>query len=385
MVCAPARVYGNSDLSSNSLTGVLPSFFDSSAYWIANNVNVLNFAYNKLTGMIPSYVLQFPAVLKLSNNQFTNLAPSLEYVVDVGFAFYIDVSSNQLSGTIPEYLGSISPALSYLDVTNNPLLQTACSTPHFQSAVNCLPSASFLTINPNETVLVGSNSVCQSISATRAGLTIRADPSYLQYQQCYCSPNYFRQLNGSELGEPFRNSTAPTAPSCLSCAAADATLVAPCSCQNGIVRGCYPVPFDSVWQAVVACPTIGVGYTSCNPLADPSNPNAPQPSPAAQNVSFACAVGYEGRLCSQCLPGYLLSSRSCTRCPEPNFVRPLIPIAFVVFLGIAIIFLLNVRAARFRGVELAGSVSSARVFSATLTGAGDMVRVVVCGCGCGCV
>ena len=80
-------------------------------------------------------------------------------------------------------------------------------------------------------------------------------------------------------------------------------------------RGFFPNPNFTNVLSIIECRSGSLGDTSCNP---------------DEISTFACAVGYEGRLCSKCSSNFYVENNKCTAC----WGRPVILTLFV--LGIAL-------------------------------------------------
>ena len=168
---------------------------------------------------------------------------------------------------------------------------------------------------------VSTHVTCSSIVTTSLAPTLVAtvDPSYVDYRICQCSVGYF-EVRPRAAGAP---------PTCLPCndAADDSSMQ--CTCENGLLRGCYPTPFDGTWASSLPCPVVGLNETACNPASVVPAANT---STSAFTVSdvFQCAPGYTNRLCSRCIDGYGVSqsyyrsSRECAPCRAYAYTLPII-------------------------------------------------------------
>ncbi|KAF5751178.1 receptor protein kinase-like protein [Tripterygium wilfordii] len=110
----PNSIFNNTELkvlslSGNNISGELPEYIGTS-----RSLQVLNLSYNAMAGKIPENLtnLQNLTVVSLKNNQFTGTVPS-------GFSFVevLDLSSNLLNG--PLNLNFKGESLRYLNLSNN--------------------------------------------------------------------------------------------------------------------------------------------------------------------------------------------------------------------------------------------------------------------------
>eukprot|EP01079_Euglenida_sp_SAG-EU17-18_P012915 gene12915-biopygen4890 len=123
--CGDHSVVSRLDLAANNLTGQLPD-----TIWAAPDLAVgltaLLLAGNSLTGSLPATVALMPVlqVLDLSSNELSSLPPSLS---DATTLVSINVASNRLSGSLPEFcqLADISDPSPYrlaeIDLSSNQL------------------------------------------------------------------------------------------------------------------------------------------------------------------------------------------------------------------------------------------------------------------------
>lgn len=99
--CGSYRCY-YLELADNNLQGTLP-------YQIGNLEKLirLNLSYNSLTGSIPAEITDLPRIysLNLSNNSLTGSIPS-GFTINNPWLAYLNLSNNQLTGSIPADLGN---------------------------------------------------------------------------------------------------------------------------------------------------------------------------------------------------------------------------------------------------------------------------------------
>ncbi|KAG5598821.1 hypothetical protein H5410_030191 [Solanum commersonii] len=115
------------ELDGNSLSGELPADIIS---W--KSLTILDLARNKLSGKIPASIGLIPdlVALDLSQNQFSGPIPPQ---LGVKRITSLNVSSNQLTGNIPDAFANLAFENSFL---NNPSLCTSNSLPYLPSCNN---------------------------------------------------------------------------------------------------------------------------------------------------------------------------------------------------------------------------------------------------------
>ncbi|XP_006366693.1 receptor-like protein kinase HSL1 [Solanum tuberosum] len=115
------------ELDGNSLSGELPADIIS---W--KSLTILDLARNKLSGKIPAVIGLIPdlVALDLSQNQFSGPIPPQ---LGVKRITSLNVSSNQLTGNIPDAFANLAFENSFL---NNPSLCTTNSLPYLPSCNN---------------------------------------------------------------------------------------------------------------------------------------------------------------------------------------------------------------------------------------------------------
>ncbi|GKA81309.1 leucine-rich repeat protein, partial [Tanacetum coccineum] len=88
-------------LNSNNLKGHIPPSIGK-----CKQFNGLNFAYNRLSGKIPTQLLQFPSLTNFLDVSYNSLSGSIpSKIKDLKMLSYLDLSYNNLSGTITSSLG----------------------------------------------------------------------------------------------------------------------------------------------------------------------------------------------------------------------------------------------------------------------------------------
>jgi hypothetical protein len=271
---------------------------------LLTNLAVIDVSFNNLTGPITPDIIAWPAVFAASNNMFSGPLPAGE-PFSGGQLFYFDVSHNQLSGVVPDLAATLGPQLSYVDLSSN-AFAVPCNQTGFAMGV-CLPQ--FIQLSTGSSDQLGGGVTCPRLVATDSDITVRVDPSYLQYKQCGCEPGYM-QVNA----QPLR---------CVLCAPT-------CQCLNGKVSGCYPTPFNGVWNDTLRCPIVNLASTACNPPALAANLSA---------ALFVCGEGYSDRLCTRCDIGYYPSGRQCEACsPQLRWLLPMIYILLLTLLALYLIY-----------------------------------------------
>ncbi|KAK7318776.1 hypothetical protein RJT34_03483 [Clitoria ternatea] len=116
------------NLSHNKLTGSLVSGGEQPVF---ENLKVLDLSYNQLSGELPEFDFVYELlVLKLSNNKFSGLIPSGLLKGDTLVLTELDLSGNNLSGTVSTIT---STTLHFLNLSSNgftgelPLLTGSCA------------------------------------------------------------------------------------------------------------------------------------------------------------------------------------------------------------------------------------------------------------------
>ena len=171
------------DLSSNQLTGNVPTFFGSffnmyflnlsnnqlsgsipSALGTNDGLTTLNLSYNQLTGTIPSSLGNYITGLSLSHNQLSGTMPSS---LGNSKLFFLDLSYNQLSGTVPSSFTNLTSATSAIN--NNEFTFDG-----LEAVAQAIPGGQFVD-SPQAIIPLHLNS---SVLSTYAGGTLANDTFY---------------------------------------------------------------------------------------------------------------------------------------------------------------------------------------------------------------
>ncbi|XP_035547725.1 receptor-like protein 56 isoform X2 [Juglans regia] len=99
------------DLSFNHFSGGVPRGLNTDCL----SLEFLNFAYNSFNGAI--FIGTNKRFLQMNNNQFTSI--TLVPNSTVGSLFYLDISNNKISGTIPRWLGNTSNVMALVMANND--------------------------------------------------------------------------------------------------------------------------------------------------------------------------------------------------------------------------------------------------------------------------
>eukprot|EP00698_Gefionella_okellyi_P024713 TRINITY_DN8799_c0_g1_i1.p1 TRINITY_DN8799_c0_g1~~TRINITY_DN8799_c0_g1_i1.p1 ORF type:complete len:967 (-),score=169.85 TRINITY_DN8799_c0_g1_i1:2-2902(-) len=318
----------------NSLSGPIPTFVESGA---SPALRTLDFSANQFSGE-----LLFDALLTIcptintmagANNLLTGSLPT-----GCPQLTQVDLSGNLFYGKLADAFGP--PLLNTLLLNNNPGLHSPCNAPSPSDANLCLPSYIKLSDNKltqgvNEPYLCSTFELTTAVAPSFATVSVGLDASYIDFKHCRCVSGYARRPNAT--------------------AAADLCLLcnnSACSCENGIMRNCFPYPNATFPLMALQCPDIGYGEIACNPIGNatvyPSG--ATLPLNASLGGAFACADGYQGRLCSECQFGFYQSGRSCRRCA--SYTYWLLPLGYAVLLLVLILYLLQVPGASSGGLKI---------------------------------
>lgn len=114
-------------LQRNQFTGPFPG-----GLLLIPSLVLLDVSNNQLTGGFPMLPVANAAMVRAASNQLTGPLPSATLLRKV---YYVDLSANQFSGTVPDY--SIDGAFS-MDVHDSPLLLQPCAVVLAAQAVDCL-------------------------------------------------------------------------------------------------------------------------------------------------------------------------------------------------------------------------------------------------------
>lgn len=295
-------------IDNNQLTGPFPDL-RSAEYF-----NALTMHNNLFEGELDIALMNWPNVLNVAGNRYTSVN-RLSFDFISGAMMMLDLSNNLFGGSIDDLgLEVFGPQLGYLNIMDNPF---NCSS----SVEDCLPG-SFLHVDMDVTERVGEALLCPVISSVLKTRSAMVSIDAIGLIQCTCVDGYFR-ANGTQ------NVT------CLPCPVG-------CECHDGVLRDCYPVPFDGVWQQALPCPHTGLHSTACNHHSENMTMMNSTRSGQWNAVQFQCAVGYEERLCASCSVGYFKSGRQCHECAPA--LKGLIPMVGVVGLLIFMIYSLNAHA-----------------------------------------
>ncbi|ELR24640.1 leucine rich repeat domain containing protein [Acanthamoeba castellanii str. Neff] len=273
------------DLSRNRFTGPIPPSIFGQA------LSALVLRHNQLSGSIP--VITRAINLRVFDAAYNRFTGPLHLVGDMALsATLIDVSHNDLEGPLSTALVEASN-LVYLSIVGN--LKMRMAGPLLPTWLEFDRS----TFNkPN-----GDSFFCYGLRPITY-LHLETSPEYLNYEHCFCAPNYY--------GLPPDY--------CRPCPAHGN-----CSYGHNAIswsRGYYPIFNDSEVLAVLPCTDTlhgAAGLSACNPHGNCSAELGSAFLPACQ----LCAPGTTGRLCSRCLCSvdtaadgecFFSSDGRCVRC-----------------------------------------------------------------------
>eukprot|EP00762_Andalucia_godoyi_P007180 ANDGO_08004.mRNA.1 Putative leucine-rich repeat-containing protein DDB_G0281931 len=305
------------------------------------NIVALDISNNSLAGPVPYFqslcslkatdVLQNVFILEMSLNQF-DIFPWSD-TCQFPTLIFLNVSSNVISGSIPDTLPTAAPRLKTVDLSAN---QLEGSIPY-----------AFITFDDLDTVSVARNTGMNFVddlqgAPGRDGLVVVGGPSdvHLSSQAFATCPNLYLAIPGAVAtlfsddsstgfsGCECLNGYYGIPPNCMICTDLD-QFNARCP-GNGAVyaaEGFWATPPLNMAQGVfpeyiLPCLDSGSAVSVCH--YDPYNVDV-------------CKAGHTGRLCADCDSGYFaLSSTSCAQCSNSNAF-----VGILVFLTISVIIFMS--------------------------------------------
>lgn len=300
--------------NNKQLTSSFDDFFE--AIKPLYNLRTLNISECHFYGAIPEKLWeQFQNLISVdfSKNRLSKEIPSPS-PVNMFFLSDVDVSSNNLSGQLPQIT---IPSLKFIDVSNNSLM-------HEEDNLESFPS--FMKVDT--TTLTRRNRSdkykCPNLRLTYNNGLVIVDPSYYRYRLCICDIGYY----GS-------------GKTCLPC-------MAGAVCQNQtspakdmeMNEGYWPSAGDKNVTHLVKCSrALGINYqenTSCNPTGK-CNCSLKEGNTICRK-SCLCSNGSEDRFCSRCEDGYYKQGILCHACPKEKisvYVLVALVVLTMVFLILA--------------------------------------------------
>lgn len=315
------------DISNNQFSGVAPVPGAKTRFFIANRnkftslstgltactyLALVDFSYNNLTGAYTDFTGRLPVpttaqvqenqclqYIDFSNNfirgansasfqltltswpllvQFSMRNNSISNTVQllVGSSKYlrtIDVSQNNLTGTIP------------LSLANLPNLVTANFSYTSMKYSGDFLASSFQADLSTLTYVASASMSCPKITAVLSGGEVIVDNTYHNYELCVCEPNYRRNNSA--------NTVLPDVD--FNCVACPTGLICP-GRQNDtnfvFMQNYYPTPSEADPQELITC-------RNCQP---------------EQGPVFTCAPHHSGRMCSFCDSSYYWTGVKCDKC-----------------------------------------------------------------------
>jgi Leucine-rich repeat (LRR) protein len=289
----------------------------------------------KQLGEVPSLIS-----LDLSGNR--GIYGDLYFPFTMPPLFILRLSATNVT-SIGEFVPSTLPNLRVLSLADTPYLET--EVPVDQQQWRHLEQIDILGTNPalkipNPVAYPGTTftgdvkhktfSQCPThlVGGTESRYSILADPSTYNWSLCQCLESYY--------GEPWKG--------CLECPlppAGETGVRVDCFSDPGVLTvagGWLRFVGDAV--EVVACPSdsprnpceTGRLARSLRSVAEWEKHVSGR---ADANIT-SCLDGYEGRLCSRCMPGFFRSGRSCHRCGARglSWLNPLVSLALLTALGV---------------------------------------------------
>jgi len=282
-----------------------------------NSIMQIDISYSNIYGQIPNTIYSFNmlALLKLASNRLSGKIP--EPSRNLPFLSIIDWQDNDLSGPIPSKFSRLK-MLTKLNVKGNKRLKGPVAS-------------SFMLLDYEVRIKERKSDTCPIVRLAHNNGTVLIDSSYYDRQYCQCNENYFG--NGK--------SCIP----CLSggiCNGTTATVsnenpikqLAPDQVQLPVSimllkQGWYPFPDALNVTGIHECPSSGfkicVPENDCGCYVNTSEGIVDRPGSVVHTESRTrvycsrsclCALGYEGRHCSQCIGGYYKDGIHCYQCPE---------------------------------------------------------------------
>eukprot|EP01133_Synstelium_polycarpum_P003788 gene3788-4368_t len=260
------------NLRQNKLYGALPTSFNRCV-----NLSRLDISENRFNCSLPGIIdpirkLSWISIIKANDNEITG-----EFNEDMFWdsdtetellksLFILDLSKNQLTGQISDYL-SWMLSLSQLDLSHNRFVGSIPDVLNFLSELylenNTMASPtgdlpSFMVPSHNLIQLEGETFSCPTILGKFSEIRISMDASYYNYSFCQC-----------EIGTRGFNGTCEVCPENAVCPGGGNTIIVP--------SGYFPIPAVDDPLMLLRCPVSNFGTTSCNP--DSSS-------------NYTCKVGY---------------------------------------------------------------------------------------------
>ena len=303
-------------LSHNQLAAPLSSVFDCFLNELTTFVSWLDVSYNQFTWNGSSLTVEVDAFAQLYKIDLSNnlLAGPFEDLLPVLFAYnqlaYVNLSSNQLTGTIP--------------VLAEQLLQLSCSDNsgllaefnQFSNPPQVIQPSWIALDTSTIQVQAGRNLSCPTIAPAAGALVqLSIDASYLAYEQCQCLPGYST--------DPATKFTQPDTVRCVSCPEhllCSSQVYQP---QHTVEPGYYPWPINVSAYRADSGQLLGASLISCNPssrcvTSDPSG--------------VGCRAGHDPNslLCSHCLNDYFMFQGYCHSCGDTPGARWVSPVVIVL-------------------------------------------------------
>ena len=264
---------------------------------------VLNLSDCGIVSPLPARLFYFTmTTCDLHKNKFYGEIPDI--FGDTSILTYFDISSNNLSGSLPLGIQTLI-SLQFLDISGNPFMREATR-------------ASSMVFRPDFTRMFtptdGNNFTCPEGRLTINNGRIRLDPTFYDYKHCVCDTGFY-----GDIGLCKKCMDGGTCP------------------QFGFTRsnyvhtnimtlrsGYWPSPTPNSATHLVKCPV----STACNPSASCTcrletttkytNSSHHRPSVSSLNTtcnhSCICHQGNTDRFCSRCQDGFYKLGGLCFEC-----------------------------------------------------------------------
>ena len=296
----------------------------------ANSIMQIDISYSNIYGQIPNMIYSFNklALLKLASNRLSGKIPAPSR--NLPFFTLVDLQENDLSGAIPLTFSRLK-MLTELNVKGNKWLRGPVAP-------------SFMLLDYEVRIKERESDTCPIVRFAHNNGTVYMDSSYYDKQYCHCNENYFG--NGKRcipciFGGTCNGTTATVSNgSPIKQLAADQVQL-PVSLML-LKQGWYPFPDELNVKSIHECPSSGfkicVPEDNCGCYVNTFEGNIEKPGSVVHaemqtriycNKSCLCALGHQGRHCSQCIGGYYKDGIHCYQCPKRYGTLVGIPVGII--------------------------------------------------------
>ena len=275
---------------------------------------VLNLSNCDIDSRLPVRVFYFAmTTCDLHKNKFYGEISDI--FGDTSILNYFDISSNNLSGSFPLGIQTLT-SLQFLDISGNPFMREATTA---SSTVFCPDFSRMFKPTKND------NFTCPEGRLTISNGRIRLDPTFYEYKHCVCDAGFYgdsglckKCMNGGTCKKCRDGGTCPQF------GFTESNYVHP---KNMTLRsGYWPSPTPNSVTHLFKCPV----STACNPSGSctcrlettPNHTNPSHHSPSLASLittcdnSCICHEGNTDRFCSRCQDGFYKLGGLCFKCPK---------------------------------------------------------------------